>query len=247
VNNQYTDYDQFAWLYNKYWSDRLIGQIFKTHQDYLLNRLNPGSHILDVACGNGHLAARLIDLGYRVTGIDGSEAMLGFARINAPEGEFIAVDARAFSLSHIVDAAMSTCDSLNHVMETDGLKQVFANVFKVLRPEGRFLFDLNTEKGYLEHWGGRPSGCSAEDHAFVLQLSYDEQVQQAGFDVTMFRLEDRDWKRFRVQLRQQYYPPELVQSLLADVGFGEVETYDVCDDLKLEGVNRTMYVAQRPK
>lgn len=47
-----------------------------------------GVSVLDLGCGTGKLAARLLAAGHPVTGADFSEQMLSAARKNAPEGRF---------------------------------------------------------------------------------------------------------------------------------------------------------------
>src|SRR3972149_2698138 len=91
---------------------------------------------------------------FRVTGVDGSAAMLEFARANAPGGGVVLGDARAFTLPGPFHAVLSTFDSLNHVMMLPELTEVFRRVHAVLVEGGRFLFDLNMEEGYRARWGG---------------------------------------------------------------------------------------------
>ncbi|MFR9754660.1 class I SAM-dependent DNA methyltransferase [Streptomyces sp. TR06-5] len=60
---------------------------------WLAEQLPPGAHVLDVACGTGLPTARqLTDAGMKVTGIDLSAGMIGLARRNVPEGEFLQLD-----------------------------------------------------------------------------------------------------------------------------------------------------------
>jgi SAM-dependent methyltransferase len=243
----YTDYDAFAWLYNRYWSERLIEQIYWTIEKYLLDSLRPGSRILDVCCGNGHLAARMAQRGFSVTGIDGSPAMLRFARENAPRCEFLNLDARDFVLKGTFDAAVSTCDSLNHIMTHDELARAFASVYRALRPGGRFLFDLNTEEGYRKYWTGGSTGKAEADHAFVVRLRYDERRQQGTFAATLFRPGDQGWNRSDALLVQQYYPPHEVREMLCDTGFAQPRVFDVEKDLGIEGTGRVMFVTGRPE
>ncbi|MFO0789371.1 MAG: class I SAM-dependent methyltransferase [Pirellulales bacterium] len=47
-----------------------------------LDMIPPGSRVLDLPCGTGRMTRILVDRGYKVTGADGSEAMLGHAREN---------------------------------------------------------------------------------------------------------------------------------------------------------------------
>jgi SAM-dependent methyltransferase len=47
-----------------------------------LRSIPRGGHVLDLPCGTGRLTRTLLELGYRVTGADASEAMLTRARTN---------------------------------------------------------------------------------------------------------------------------------------------------------------------
>jgi len=242
---QYTDYDSFAWLYNTYWSERLIRQIYWTIEKYLLDRLSPESRVLDVCCGNAHLSAPMTQRGFQVTGIDGSAEMLRYARQNSPTSTFMVADARDFSFDPIFDAAVCTCDSFNHIMAADELERAFINVYRALKPGGRFLFDLNTEEGYRAYWTGKTAGRVADDHAYLVTLSYDEEDNTSRFEATLFRLIDGNWTRSDAVLTQKFYPTALVLGLLKKIGFIDIEVYDVEKDLKVAGTGRVMYVMRR--
>lgn len=70
------------------------GQILATAR--LIDRLGPGSRVLDVGCGTGLPAARqLVDAGAAVTGIDISPVMLELAHANVPEADLRLMDATA--------------------------------------------------------------------------------------------------------------------------------------------------------
>lgn len=240
-----TDYNDFAWFYNSYWSDRLIDQIFWTIDKYLLNNLRPGSSILDVCCGNGHLAARMTQKGFSVTGIDASAEMLRYARINSPESSFHLQDVRELELNAKFDAAVSTCDSLNHVMTLEDLSEAFANIYRALKPGGQFLFDLNTEEGYHKYWNSQTGGRSEKDNAFIIKLSYDDKSKQAVFEATMFRLINDLWLRSEARLTQQYYPKDDVINSLNRTGFSNIDFYDVEKDLGIDGTGRMMFVTRK--
>jgi SAM-dependent methyltransferase len=81
---RYSDYDAFAWVYNKHWGIRYAQLVLPTLEKLILPRLPENSHILDLCCGTGRLAQALVARGYQVTGLDGSQEMIGFARKNAP-------------------------------------------------------------------------------------------------------------------------------------------------------------------
>ncbi|MDY6912768.1 MAG: methyltransferase domain-containing protein, partial [Chloroflexota bacterium] len=189
----YSEYDDFAWVYNKHWGP-YADHAIRILDELLLKDIPDGARILDLCCGTGQLSGKLSARGYQVIGIDSSPGMLRFARENAPEADFIVQDARKFHSPPIYDSVISTYDSLNHIMSPEGLAAVFGSVFTALKSGGLFLFDLNTEAGYLHNWHDGTFGIIEDDHVCIAQLDYDSQEKIAQFDITIFRLLD-GWQR----------------------------------------------------
>src|SRR6476646_11662830 len=57
-----------------------------------------GKHVMHLPCGNGEIAAQLVELGALVTGIDPSEAKLAAARQRAPDAAFFQAELDALPL-----------------------------------------------------------------------------------------------------------------------------------------------------
>ena len=210
-------YDTFAWVYNRHWGTQFTPRAVAVLDEVILPALSSDAAILDLCCGTGQLAAILSDRGYRVTGIDGSEEMLKYARDNAPETGFIHADACEFSLPETFDLVTSFFDSLNHVMTLEELERVFRNVRSCLKPGGLFLFDFNLEAGYLDHWKGY-NGIVEDDHVCVFPLEYDAQNRLARFDAVIFRLIEGCWYRSEVHLTQRAYTVDEVRAALERAG-----------------------------
>lgn len=223
----YSDYDPFAWLYNQKWGD-YADRVLPLLEAEVLLSLPKGARILDVCCGTGQLAAILTEKGFAVTGVDGSKAMLAYAGLNAPECTFIHADARAFNAGTGYAAAFSTFDSLNHILEAEGLAQVFTNVYAALAPGGVFFFDLNTAEGYQERWNGSSWGNVEEGLVFLVRNSFDIVANLATFDMCIFTTAETDdlWKRTDLHLSQRSYPDKTILQLLADAGFSSVQSTD---------------------
>jgi len=242
-----SDYDDFAWFYNEHWGDRSSNPLSLEIMDKLmLSRLPPGAKVLDLCCGSGQLDQTLTEMGFKVTGIDGSEKLLEYARRNALQAEFIHDDARYFSLPQAFDGAISIFDSLNHIMTLDELGMVFANVLEALVPGGPFLFDLNMEDAYITQW--RDSNSLVQgDHALIMRFNYNQEARAGKADITMFRLIEGAWQRGDASLHQRAYSQEEVISVLARCGFADISAQDVAKDLGVEGVvGRTFFIALKP-
>jgi SAM-dependent methyltransferase len=240
---RYADYDGLAWFYNRYWGG-FAQRAWPAVEQLCLALVPAGARILDVCCGTGQLAALLLARGYRVTGLDGSEAMLAIARENAPEAEFVLADARAFSLPAVFDAAVSTFDSLNHIMTINDLTAVFRNVRAAVRPRGIWLFDLNMEEGYRARWRGTTARVET-DHVIIDRSSYDPQARTGRSDTTMFRQHGSGWRRSDLTLLQRCYTEEEIRAALEKCGFHEIVARDAERDLGWTGhVGRTFFQAR---
>lgn len=220
----YSEYDRFAWFYNRYWGGEFSRPALSLYNSLLYPHLPAGARILDLCCGTGQIAQGISERGYWVTGIDGSEAMLKFARENAPGVEFHQADARAFKLPGKYHAVISAFDSLNHIMLLEELKMVFRNVRDVLEEDGIFLFDLNLE----DENELAPSGIDMveDDHVCVVRASYDPKEKLKRYDATMFFLEEGQWRRSDLTLYQRYYENGEILAALAECGFSRVRAYD---------------------
>jgi len=98
--------------------------------------------ILDIGCGGGVLAEEYAKLGCQVTGIDISEESLAIARAHA-QAEDLSIEYQSGSAMDLPFdrgsfEVVSCCDALEHIPEW---KQVIAEVNRVLKPGGLFLFD----------------------------------------------------------------------------------------------------------
>ena len=222
-SSRYSDYDKFAWVYNKHWGNRFTPTALPVLEKLALPFIQHNADILDLCCGTGQLTQILTERGYRVTGLDGSEEMLRFARKNAPNAKFFLDDARTFKLPAMFNLVISMFDSLNHIMAYEELTTAFLNAHAALREEGLFLFDLNLEHGYKTNWDGS-HGIAEDDHVCVFQTSYSPEEQTARLDATIFRLED-NWQRADFTLIQKCYSKSEVQSALETAGFIDINAY----------------------
>lgn len=243
---RFNAYDPFAWLYANHWGDEFHSEALPALDRVLLHELPRRAWVLDLCCGDGRITKALIRRGFQVTGIDGSELMLAYARQKSPKAEFLLADARRFALPPRYDAAISTFDSLNHVMETEDLGKVFANVFAALKPGGSFIFDLNREEAYMDMWS-RSLHCVQPKYVFVSRGSYDSAAKIAVCDITLFRLQYGEWNRSDFRLSQRCHMRDEVLRLLERSGF-EAEVLDAGRDAGMKGdiaYGRDFYLARK--
>ncbi len=227
---RYTVYDPFAAIYDRHWGSMFLDGARQGIHDLFLPLLAPKSRILDLCCGTGQLAHWLSGCGFRVTGLDGSSEMIRHARRNAPRGDFVVEDARAFHVPGAFDAVVSLFDSLNHIPDEDGLLRVFANVYEALAEGGLFFFDMNMDEGFRCSWNEQFSGVEREQ-VFITRAQYNPKTRIGKTLVTLFHPQGRAWRREDLQIVEYCYDREVIQALLRKAGFGEVVVYDGSLDL----------------
>jgi SAM-dependent methyltransferase len=69
-------------------------------------RLSPGGHVLDLACGDGLMAAALVARGLRYTGVDASARMVEASRVRHPALTFTAARIEEFDPPEPVDTTI---------------------------------------------------------------------------------------------------------------------------------------------
>jgi 2-polyprenyl-6-hydroxyphenyl methylase/3-demethylubiquinone-9 3-methyltransferase len=107
-----------------------------------LGRTSADLSLLDVGCGGGLLTEEFAAQGCKVTGVDRSAPTLLAARAHARQGgldiHYLEGDAARLPFSARQFDVVCCCDVLEHV---EDVGQVVAEVARVMRPGGVFLFD----------------------------------------------------------------------------------------------------------
>ena len=120
--------------------------------------------VLDVCCGTGLLAQELIARGYRVVGVDASEAMLDVARERlGPDVVLGRMTLPGLTVEGVFDAAVCTFDGLNYLTPEE-LRRTMGEVAVHLRPGGWLVFDLHTDRN-----SGRGSNYSRLSNSWPIQ------------------------------------------------------------------------------
>jgi glycine/sarcosine N-methyltransferase len=105
----------------------------------------PEPTLLDLGCGTGEHAQHFAAQGYRVVGVDRSEAQIAAARESAPAGaKFVVGDLTALgeSVHERFGTAVCLGNTLVHIQDTDTLRTVCRNVFAALLPGGWWLTQI---------------------------------------------------------------------------------------------------------
>ena len=103
----------------------------------------PVRRILDLGCGSGSHAVELAKLGYEVTGVDRSSAMLAEAarRVPAQNVRLVKSELQELQLGEQFDAVLMMFAVLGYQLTDADVNRAFSAAHRHLRPGGLLLFD----------------------------------------------------------------------------------------------------------
>jgi SAM-dependent methyltransferase len=228
--------DEFAYAYDLLWSAYARSVSPAVYAFYMQTPAGQAVQpILDLCCGTGQLALYLLERGCRVTGLDISEPMLGYARehtrayIETGQARFVQGDATDFRLDERFGFVISTYNALNHLESDAALRKCFRCVHDALLDGGGFAFDMKTRLG-LSHW----NHLSVQDAGKTLVVSrglHDGISQQAATKLTTFiQQDDGRYVRIDETLRNTIYDMDAVKTALLDTGWQNI-TFALPSDL----------------
>jgi ubiquinone/menaquinone biosynthesis C-methylase UbiE len=170
-------YDQVALDY-----DHLEGEAEWPRMAWLnkvLNRLAPGSSVLDLGCGSGDPAGIEIAKQHRLTGVDISQTQIDLARRNVPAGHFLHGDAASVEFPAASFDAVVSFYTLEHIPRREH-GAVFRRIHHWLRPGGLLLGSMEAGEydDVVGEWLGVSMFISCYDPETTRRL-----VGEAGFDL----------------------------------------------------------------
>jgi SAM-dependent methyltransferase len=180
-----------------------------------------GGLVVDLGCGSGLWAGELTKAGYRVLGIDISEAMVELARRRAPEAEF-----RVGSLFEVeippCAAVTAVSEVLNYLFDPEnedrGLARLFRGVYDALLPGGVFVFDV-LGPGQVEPGTAARGFRLGEDWAVLSERQEDAELGTLVRRIVSFRKVGEHYRRNDEVHRVRLYPPDELSAELRRVGF----------------------------
>lgn len=144
-----TDFDAVADAYDDSLPLHVVDHYIAKRTAFVREHVPAGSKILDVGCGTGVLAERLLHEGYDVTGADPFAAMLDHMRARDPRlktvhapGQNLPFEDDTFDFTYCVAV-------MHHVAEPKDVHDTLVEMCRVTKPGGRVLvWDHNPRNPY---------------------------------------------------------------------------------------------------
>ncbi len=179
--------------------------------------------ILDLGCGPGLYAQRLVSQGYKVEGWDISPAAVRWARKQIPIkwGKFHLAD---FSIARLppADAAIMVYGIFCNLSDSERDRSL-ASLAKSLPPGAPFIFDVFTEE-YVKNailprdwYAVKKDGFWKADRHIVLEESFLKEEERCL--INSYHVVNRFGKINSWHIRHRWYEQEELKALLLDHGF----------------------------
>jgi SAM-dependent methyltransferase len=188
--------------------------------------------VLDLCCGTGLLADELTARGYRIVGVDASDAMLALARKRlGPDVSLRRMTLPDLTVDGVFDAAVCTFDGFNY-LAPDELRSTLAAVALRLRPAGWLVFDLHTEAMMTFTISNSVVAGESAGNGFVISSTVDPDARTC--DTTIELTRPRAGDSFCEQHRQYFHTDADVRASLQAAGFavtavGDEYTHEPAD------------------
>lgn len=209
-----------------------------TWSQYLIKKLreeNAGACGVDMGCGNGYFTRALCKAGYSVTGMDISAEALStaveLARKEGVKAEFLYGDIAKLSLNAKADFIVAVNDCVNYIPHGK-LKTAFSRVYKNLKKNGVFIFDISSAHKLKSVIG---DNIFAEDGEKFTYIWFNAlRGNRVDMDITVFTaLGDGKYSRADESQTQYIYEEEEITAALTECGFSVKTEGDLGKDKTL--------------
>jgi SAM-dependent methyltransferase len=203
---------------------------------------------LDLACGTGNLTVEVSGSFKNTWAVDLSSEMLSEAEVKMRErrllAKFVCQDICELNLNKSFDLITCCLDSTNYILEENALEDYFTAVHKHLKPNGVFVFDINSYYKLTEILGNNIFNYDDEDVVYTWENSLNKEI--VDMFLTFFVKEGELYRRFDEQHTERAYRMEYIEAVLGKVGFTIVNKLDNYKDNNIdENTERIAYILSR--
>jgi len=187
------DYSETA---DEYGRAEFTGTMYLAFRDvpWLISQHAPCGRALDYGCGAGRSSRLLKRLGFEVSGVDISDAMLETARELDPAGDYRKIEpARLPFPDATFDLAFSSLVFFE-IPTVAGMTEAAAEIRRVLKPGGAFILLIGAEELYAHEWltvkvdYPENRGCKSGDAVRVF-------LTEVGLELTDYYWTDADYRK----------------------------------------------------
>ncbi|MCX7947310.1 MAG: class I SAM-dependent methyltransferase [candidate division WOR-3 bacterium] len=202
--------------------------------------------VLDLGCGTGNISKILKEKNYNIFGLDIAINMLKIAK---KKGLKNIVNASFYKIpfkSESFDIVISIFDSLNNVKDLNEMKEVFSEIYRVLKIDGIFTFDLNTIYAFKSYWNNLIR-VEERSNIFVIWEGSYISPNSCILKITIFqKLKNRLYKKHNFEILEVGFHIDSIIQLLKSLNFRDIIVFEHLSFRKASEKNyRVQFVAKK--
>jgi len=210
--------------------------------------LEPGAAILDLCCGQGRHLVPLAQRGYKMTGLDLSEYLLGIARRRAEKlGVAVAFhhgDMREIPWAGRFDAVINMFTAFGYFDDEAENQKVLHAVHRALKPGGKLLMEMMPRDRLAKIFQARDWEQLDDGTMVWYEREFDAVT---GFNTQRTVYMTPDGQMHHRGHRVRVYTPTELCRMLREAGLEPVVVFDGTDGTLLTMDSRRMTIlAQKP-
>lgn len=182
-------YKNFSKVYDKFMEICDYSEWIKVLEGYVGEHNPQGKKVLDLGCGTGTTLVKLSENEkYQCSGLDLSEEMLKRAKIKL-KGRDVPLflgDMREFDTGEKYDIIFSFFDTVNHLLGTQDLLDLFISVKNSLNYGGIYVFDVVDREFMDKMFANDMYADNRKDFAVIWEHFFDEEEGLDQIEATYF-------------------------------------------------------------
>ncbi len=183
---------------------------------------------LDLACGTGNMTVELAKEFKKTFAVDLSDDMLREAqtklRENKINSRLISQDMTSLELNQDFDLITCILDSTNYILEKEDLLNYFKGVYKHLKDNGVFVFDINSYYKLTQVLGNNIYTYDEDGIFYTWENTTEEDI--TSMFLTFFIKKENLYERFDEEHEERAYKTEEIEEVLKSAGLKCMAKYD---------------------
>jgi 2-polyprenyl-3-methyl-5-hydroxy-6-metoxy-1,4-benzoquinol methylase len=189
--------------------------------------------ILDIGCGTGEHSLNLTNAGYKLTGIDLSEAMINIARekskVKKKDIDFHVSSMQDINFTNHWDAVICMFCAINYLIGANTIKKTLRNIHDHLNKDGLLLFDYRNGIPSLSSYSPTRVKWAKLGNKKILRISENsidkiKQLFYTKYTLIIFGESEPAQICYDEHIMQYFFPLE-IENYLTDSGFEIVDTH----------------------
>ncbi|MBL7574894.1 Methyltransferase domain-containing protein [Peptoniphilus asaccharolyticus DSM 20463] len=238
------NYRDFAAVYDELMWDFDYEKVYKFIKSTVEKNSKEFKKCLELGCGTGNLTEFIVE-DFQVDAIDLSDEMLAVAanKIMNKNVHFYKQNMQNLMFEGNYDLVVSSCDSINYILEREELEKLFKWVYDHLNDGGMFIFDINSIYKFETM---KETYVDESDGVFYIwENFYDEEERLNTYSVNFFKEEGELYERFYEEHVQRAYGTDYLIDMLKKIGYKVKVFDDYTEEDDLSESSRLTFVAGR--